>query len=76
MPGNTKDSRVQHGFTLYRHAQNQSLFDLKKGVDGFALYLLGDKGYPLIGWIMAPFKEKRQHSILDFLYNKNINKGD
>jgi hypothetical protein len=44
-------------FALYKHVQNQGLFDLGKGVDGFPSYLLHEKGYPLIIWIMASFKE-------------------
>jgi len=64
LQGNINDSRILRKSALYRHAQNQGLFDFKKGVDGFPLYLLGDKGYPLIGWIMTTFKEEGQHSIL------------
>jgi hypothetical protein len=44
-------------FALYKHAQNQGLFDLGKGVDGFPPYLLCEKGYPLITWIMTSLKE-------------------
>jgi hypothetical protein len=32
--------------------------------------LLGDKGYPLINWIMTSFKENGQHSIFELLYNR------
>jgi hypothetical protein len=46
------------------------LFDPNKGVDGVFPYLLGDKGYPLICWIMMPFKEEGQHSSLEPLYQK------
>jgi hypothetical protein len=31
---------------------------------------LGEKGYPLITWIMTPFKEEGQHSILKLWYNR------
>jgi hypothetical protein len=51
------------------------LSDPKKGVDGFPPYLLGDKGYPLINWIMMPFKEEGQHSILELLYNRKHKQG-
>ncbi len=55
--GSTSDSKVLCNFALYKHAQNQGLFDPRKGVDGFPPYLLGDKGYRLITWIMTPFKQ-------------------
>jgi hypothetical protein len=36
---------------------------------------LGDKGYPLISWIMMPFKEEMQHSILKLLYHRKHKRG-
>jgi MoaA/NifB/PqqE/SkfB family radical SAM enzyme len=73
--GNINDYRVLHMFALYKHAQNEGLFDPNKGVDGFPLYLLGDKGYTLITWIMTPFKKEGEHSILDLLYNRKHKRG-
>ncbi len=35
---------------------------------GFLPYLLGNKGYPLISWIMT-FLKKGQHFVLELLYN-------
>jgi hypothetical protein len=32
-------------------------------------YFLTDKGYPLITWIMTPFKEEGQHTIAELLHN-------
>jgi len=51
------------------------LFDVNKVVDGTPPYLLGDKGYSLINWIMTPFKKEGQHSILELLYNNKHNIG-
>ncbi len=48
---------------LYKHVQFQSMFNVSKGIKGIPPYLLGDKGYPLINWIMAPFKEDGCHMI-------------
>lgn len=39
------------------------------------LHLLGDKGYPLISWIMTPYKEKGKFSILELLYNMKHKRG-
>jgi hypothetical protein len=47
------------------------LFDITRGSQHeFPHYILGDKGYPLISWIMTPFKEDVNHTILELLYNK------
>ncbi len=58
----------------YQCAQNKGLFDVSKGVDCTLPYLLGDKGYSLINWIMTPFKKEGQHSILELLYNRKHKK--
>jgi hypothetical protein len=34
------------------------------------LYLLNDKSYFLISWIMTPFKKKGQHIIIELFYNQ------
>lgn len=44
---NVNDSRVLRKFGLYVNVQQQGLFNVDKGRDGFTPYLLGDKGYPL-----------------------------
>jgi hypothetical protein len=52
------------------------LFDPTKGCgDGTPPYLLGDKRYPLISWIMTPYKKGGQHIIFKLLYNKKHKKG-
>lgn len=45
------------------------------GLDGVHCYFLGEKGYPLINWVMTPFKEEGQHTILKFLCNKKHKRG-
>jgi hypothetical protein len=50
------------------------LFDVSKGADEVAPYLLGDKDYPLIDWNMTLFKENEQHTILK-LYNRKHKQG-
>jgi hypothetical protein len=52
------------------------LFDIARGSQHeISLYILGNKGYPLISWIMTPFKEDANHTILKFLYNKKHKRG-
>jgi hypothetical protein len=58
MLDNVNDYRVLHRSTLYQHVQFHGLSDPNKGVDGVPPYLLSDKGYPLICWVMTPFKRK------------------
>jgi hypothetical protein len=47
------------------------LFDITRGSCKNIIppYLLGDKGYPHISWIMMLFKKYGQHNILELLYN-------
>jgi hypothetical protein len=47
----------------------------RSNLDGVHSYFLGDKGYPFINWVMTPFKEEDQHTILKLLCNKEHKKG-
>jgi hypothetical protein len=67
--GSLNDSRVLLQSCLYKKVQYIGLFEISRASrNGFALYLLGDKGYPLISWIMMPYNEEGQHFILELLY--------
>jgi hypothetical protein len=70
-PRNLNDLRVLHKSTLYRKVENHSLFayDPRFYQYWFLPYLLDDKGYPLMTWIMTPFKEEDHHTVLKLLYN-------
>jgi hypothetical protein len=47
----------------------------KSNLDGVHPYFLGDKGYPLINWVMTPLKEEGQHTIFKLLCNKKHKRG-
>jgi hypothetical protein len=54
------------------------LFDPKHGLkDGICLYIIGNKGYPLLPLLMIPKKQTTnvQHSILESFYNKHSSMG-
>jgi len=65
------DFRVLWKFGLYKHVQYCGSFDVKRCCrNGNPTYLLGDKGYSFISWIMTPYIEKGTHIIIEHLYNK------
>jgi hypothetical protein len=40
---------------------------------GIKLYIIGNKGYPLLPWMMVPHKQTRVfHSMLETLFNKQF----
>ncbi len=49
--------RILQRSYLYKHAQYKNLLDANTGTlnESFPPYLVGDEGYPLSSWIMAPF---------------------
>jgi hypothetical protein len=70
--GNVNESRVLRKFSLYKNAWFDGLFELGRGSQNeFFPYLLGDKEYPLISWIMIPYKNdgKFENYVLKILYN-------
>jgi hypothetical protein len=53
------DFKMLHTYALHKNVQYNGLFETNKGFQhGFPPYPLRDKGYPLISWIMKPFKEE------------------
>jgi hypothetical protein len=72
MPGSTSDARVLRRSTLYSLAMHGNLFDIQCGLDGFPPYLLGDSGYPLLPWLMTPYRGHRIPSVLEALFNRKL----
>jgi len=61
---------------LYKQAQYHALFDINRGHGvGHAPYLLGDKRYSFINWIMMPYKEDGHHTIKELFYNIKTQMG-
>jgi len=50
------DARVLQISSLHWKAINGNLLQIDQGENGIKLYIIGDKGYPLLSWLMAPFK--------------------
>jgi hypothetical protein len=55
----------------------QGFFDMAtRSQNGIPPYLLGNKGYPLLPWLMTLHKEDGEvHSVLQLLYNHKHKKG-
>jgi len=68
LPRSMNDSRVFKRSGLCPQTQYHALFDPSKGCgNGTPLYLLGDKVYSIISWMMTPYKEGSRHTILKLL---------
>jgi hypothetical protein len=70
LPGSVNDSRILKKSGLYRRVVNGGLLsdDLHHTAD-IPPYILGDKGYPLLPWLLTPFKDDgRQRTVLQTLY--------
>jgi hypothetical protein len=75
MPGSTNDARVLRCSSLYCLARSGNLFDAHYSMDGFTPYLLGDSGYPLLPWLLVPYKHVRNFTLLEALFNRKLRKG-
>ena len=71
MPNSTYDVHVLKRSALYHKATHQQLFDPAYSQEGFFLYLIGDKGYLFLPWLMILHQEmpNNARSFADRLYN-------
>jgi hypothetical protein len=69
MPGSTNDARIFRRSSLYHLAMHNNLFDTRNSMDGFAPYLIGDSGYPLLPWLMVLHRSLQQLTVAEKLFN-------
>jgi hypothetical protein len=77
LPGSVNDSRILKKSGLHCRVVNGGLIndDLPHTGD-IPPYILGDKGYPLLPWLLTPFKDDgRQRTYLESLYQEQHSKG-
>jgi hypothetical protein len=77
LPGSVNDQRVLRRSGLWHEVVNRGLMGVESGYqNGIPPYLLADKGYPLLNWIMVPFKDDGQpRSLAEGYYNKRHRRG-
>jgi hypothetical protein len=75
MPGSTNDACILRRSSLYHLAMHNNLFDARDSVDGFAPYLIGDFGYPLLPWLMVPHRGLQQLTATERLFNRKLRRG-
>jgi hypothetical protein len=75
MPSLMNDAWILQISNLYDKARDGDLFWMVQGEKKIKLYILGDKGYLLLPWVMVRHKQVGNacHIILEVLYNKHFN---
>jgi hypothetical protein len=78
LPASINDRRVLRKSYLYRSVTQRDLLNIQTGmIDNVLPYLIGDKGYPCLSWLLVPHKnEGRQPlNVLERLFNRRLSKG-
>ena len=77
MPSSTNDSRQLRRSMLYRRATTTNLFNPADFVQGFTPYLIGDKGFPILPWLITPYRElpRGRRSVQETLFNRKLSRA-
>ena len=77
LPGSVNDQRIVRRSRLWHEVMHKGLLSASSGYqDRIPLYILVDKGYPLLNWIMVPFKDDGQpRRLVGTYYNKRHHQG-
>jgi hypothetical protein len=77
LPGSVNDQRVLRRSSLWQKIMRCRLMSIDGGYqEGVTPYLLGDKGYPLLSWIMVPFRDDGQpRNLAQTYFNKRHRRG-
>jgi hypothetical protein len=70
------DAQILCISSLHQRATYGNLFHLEHGEIDIRSYITGDKGYPLLPWLMVYCKQGNvHHTMLEALFNKHLCKG-
>jgi hypothetical protein len=77
LPRSVNDQRVLRRSGQWQRVVQRGLMNVDSGYqDGIPPYLLEDKGYPLMNWIIVPFKSDGQpRSLAETYFNKRYRQG-
>lgn len=74
--GFINDAQILRMSSLYHNIIKQNLFIIELRQKGIKPYIMGDKSYPLLPWLMALHKQlKVHHIVFNVLYNRQLSHG-